>query len=87
MTQITATISNEADPDLIRQIFENIKGVIETSISFKGDKNAEENDPIDPAVLTQEKKEWLNKLNRLYNNVDREAIDVNDEKTRYILSK
>ena len=87
MTQITATIANEADPDLIRQIFENIKGVIETSISFKGDKNAEENDSIDPAVLTQEKKEWLNKLNRLYNNVDREAIDVNDEKTRYILSK
>ena len=87
MTQITATIANEADPDLIRQIFENIKGVIETSISFKGDKNTEENDSIDPAVLTQEKKEWLNKLNRLYNNVDREAIDVNDEKTRYILSK
>ena len=35
MTQLTATLSKEADPNLIRQIFENVKGVIATSVTFK----------------------------------------------------
>ena len=87
MTQITATLAKEADPNLIRQIFDNVKGVIETSITFK-----KEEEPIDDNLtkennLSPEKKEWLNKLNHLYNNVDREAIDLNDERTQYILSK
>ena len=87
MTQITATLSKEADPNLIRQIFENVKGVIATSVTFKkegentNDRLSKEN------KISPEKKEWLNKLDHLYNNVDREAIDLNDERTQYILSK
>lgn len=87
MTQITATLSNEADPNLIRQIFENVKGVIATSVTFK--KEAEHANYVlsEESNLSPEKKDWLNKLNRLYNNVDRGAIDLNDERTQYLLSK
>ena len=48
------------------------------------EKNIEE---IVKEDLSPGKKEWLDKLNRFYNNVDREAIDLNDERTQYILSK
>ena len=87
MTQITATLSKDADPNLIRQIFENVKRVIATSVTYK--KEGENtNDVISKEnKLSTEKKEWLNKLNRLYDNVDRDAIDLNDERTQYILSK
>ena len=87
MTQITATLSKEADPNLIRQIFDNVKGVIATSITFnKEEKNS--NDILSKGnKLSPEKRNWLNKLNHLYNNVDRDAIDLNDERTQYILSK
>ena len=87
MTQITATLSKEADPNLIRQIFENVKGVIATSVTFN--KEVENSNDVlsKERELSNEKKDWLNKLNRLYNNVDRETIDLNDERTRYILSK
>lgn len=85
MTRITAFLANEADPNLIRKIIENVKGVIATSIYFP-EENKDESKETE-SVLTPEKQQWLDKLNRLYDNVDREAIDLNDEKTRYILSK
>ena len=84
MTQITATLDNNADPNLIRKIFENVKGVLFTTV--KSDKEDEKGISLDN-LPSEEKKEWLNKLNRLYDNVDREAIDLNDERTQYILSK
>ena len=87
MTQITATLSKEADPNLIRQIFENVKGVIATSVTFKKEGENTNDELSKENKISPEKKEWLNKLDHLYNNVDREAIDLNDERTQYILSK
>ena len=87
MTQITATLSKDADPNLIRQIFDNVKGVIETTITFKKEDEHINDDLTKGKELSHEKKEWLKKLNHLYNNVDRDAIDLNDERTQYILSK
>ena len=87
MTQITATLSKEADPNLIRQIFDNVKGVIATSITFKKEEENSTDILSKESKLSPEKRDWLNKLNHLYNNVDRDAIDVNDERTQYILSK
>ena len=87
MTQITATLSKEADPNLIRQIFENVKGVIATSITFKKEEENSNDILSKESKLSPEKRDWLNKLNHLYNNVDRDAIDLNDERTQYILSK
>lgn len=87
MTQIIATLSKEADPNLIRQIFDNVKGVIATSITFKKEEENSHDVFSKESKLSPEKKDWLNKLNRLYNSVDRDAIDLNDERTQYILSK
>ena len=87
MTQITATLSKEADPNLIRQIFDNVKGVIATSITFKKEEENSNDILSKENKLSSEKRDWLNKLNHLYNNVDRDAIDLNDERTQYILSK
>ena len=87
MTQITATLAKEADPNLIRQIFENVKGVIATSITFKKDGENINDISSKESNLSPEKKDWLNKLDHLYNNVDRETMDLNDERTQYILSK
>ena len=87
MTQITATLSKEADPNLIRQIFDNVKGVIATSITFKKEEENSTDILSKESKLSPEKRDWLNKLNHLYNNVDRDAIDLNDERTQYILSK
>ena len=87
MTQITATLAKEADPNLIRQIFENVKGVIATSVIFKKEEENTNDVSSTESKLSPEKKDWLDKLNRLYNNVDREILDLNDERTQYILSK
>ena len=87
MTQITATLAKGADPNLIRKIFENVKGVISTSITFKNENGNSKDDLLEDSKISPEKKQWLDKLNRLYNNVDRDAIDLNDERTQYILSK
>ena len=87
MTQITAKLSKDADPNLIRQIFENVKGVIATSVTFKKEGENTNDELSKENKISPEKKEWLNKLDHLYNNVDREAIDLNDERTQYILSK
>ena len=87
MTQIIATLSKEADPNLIRQIFDNVKGVIATSITFKKEEENSNDILSKESKLSPEKRDWLNKLNHLYNNVDRDAIDLNDERTQYILSK
>ena len=87
MTQITATLAKGADPNLIRQIFENVKGVIATSIVIKKDGENTNETLLETQPLSLEKKEWLDKLNRLYHNVDRENVDLNDERSQYILSK
>ena len=86
MTQITATLEKGTDPNVIRKILENIKGVHPASISIKNveveTKSYNKNE-----MISEENKEWLEKLNKLYHNVDRAAIDLNDERTKYILSK
>lgn len=87
MTQITATLSKDADPNLIRQIFENVKGVVATSVTFKKEGDNSNDNLTKEIKISPDKKDWLNKLNQLYNNVDRKALDLNDERTQYILSK
>lgn len=87
MTQIIAVIDDGADARLIRRIFENVKGVLSTSITVKSDKPTQIMKLNKSHKTNKEKEEWLNKLNHLYNDIDRSSIDMNDERTRYILSK
>lgn len=76
MTQILVTLDNEADVSLLLRMIENMKGVIHTKISrVKAEKELEKSD------------KWFEKLENMRNNFDASYIDMDDERTRYILSK
>ena len=74
MTQITVTLGEDANPSIIQQVLQNMKGVLKVSIH-------KENSSKEKEVSD----DWLNDLNRLIKNLDRSAIDIDDERTRYIL--
>ena len=76
MTQMTVWLDNDANPAVIKKVLQNMKGVMKISL-HKGENKKEE-------IKVQE---WINELHRLVNNVDRSVIDMNDERTRYIMSK
>lgn len=76
MTQITATLGPEANPTIIRKVLENMKGVVDISIK-KDTTNLHKKD--------QETEDWIKKLHKLQNNVDKSVIDLNDERTQYIM--
>lgn len=76
MTQITALLDDDANPTIIQQVLENMKGVLKVSIHR------------DKRIFDKEKsvsEEWLNDLKNLVNKIDRSSIDIDDERTRYIL--
>lgn len=84
MTRFTFAISPDANPSMIRNILENIKGVLANSISIT------QTDPKDiPAEgsKTLSHEEYMEKLHSLINSIDKTAIDRTDDKTQYILSK
>lgn len=93
MTQIIVTLERDANPSLLQKIFENIKGVLTTSVKSyhvneaKEKVISKEEEASEATKLTPEKIDWLNRLNALCDNIDRSVIDLDDEKTRYILSK
>ena len=76
MTQMTIWLDNDANPAVIKKVLQNIKWVMKISLHKKKDKKEE-----------VKAREWINELHRLVNNVDRSVIDMNDERTRYIMSK
>ena len=78
MTQINATITldENTNPSIIQEVLENMKGVIRVSFHVKA-KIANEN--------KDEAEEWINKLHQLQQNIDRSVIDMDDERTRYIM--
>lgn len=80
MTQITVTLENGADANLINKIFQNVKGVLKTHINEKKDK-------VFTRSKDKEAEEWINNLHDLVKRVDKSVIDMNDDRTRYILSK
>ena len=76
MTQITAVLGEDANPSIIQQVLENMKGVLKVSIHR------------DEKTLDKEKtvsEEWVKDLQNLLNRIDHSAIDIDDERTRYIL--
>lgn len=76
MTQITATLGDDANPSIIQQVLENMKGVLKVSIHR--DKNFSENEK-------NVSDEWLNELHNLADRINLSTIDIDDERTRYIL--
>ena len=78
MTQIVATLTldENANPSIIQELLENLKGVVQVSLN-KQTKVIESKN--------EEAEQWINKLHRLQQNIDRSLIDMNDERTQYIL--
>lgn len=76
MTQMTVWLDNDANPAIIKQVLQNMKGVMKISFHKEMSRKNE-----------KEEDEWLADLHRLVNNVDTSKIDMKDEKTRYLMSK
>lgn len=72
MTQIVVTLENGADSALLRRMIENMKGVLKTSVVYS---------PTDCS------SEWIEKMRKLRDSIDPSMIDMDDERTRYIMSK
>lgn len=76
MTQIVVTLENGADSSLLRQMIENMKGVLKTSL-----RNRPSSDN------STEVNEWIDGMRELSGSIDSSIIDMDDERTRYIMSK
>ncbi|MDE5584847.1 MAG: hypothetical protein K2I92_00745 [Muribaculaceae bacterium] len=75
MTQILVTLDKNADASLLRRMIENMKGVIATSVqSIKKSDN-------------DDAEEWINNLHAIKRSINPDLIDMNDERTKYIMSK
>lgn len=75
MTQILVTLDNNADASLLRRMIENMKGVIATSV--QSIKKADNEDA----------EEWISNIRAIKRSIDPNLIDMNDERTKYIMSK
>ena len=76
MTQIVVTLENGADTALLRRMIENMKGVLGTSIERSGSHSP-----------SSKSEEWLEKLHSIKNSIDTSLIDMDDERTNYLMSK
>lgn len=78
MTQIVVTLENGADTNLIQHIIENIKGVFKTSLASPSSSIQHKNN---------EKTEWMKQINELTGSFDPNLIDLEDERTKYLMNK
>lgn len=84
MDQLIVNIEPGANVAFLRKIIKNIKGI--EGVVLKRDVE------IQPKVKTMKKsdkktEEWIRKMRELSNSVEPSAIDMNDERTRYLMSK
>ena len=75
MTQIIVTLENNADESFIRRMIENMKGVLNTSLTHRKEDAKEEN------------SQWLESLHEIKDSIDPSVIDMSDPRTNYIMSK
>lgn len=78
MKQIVVTLEQGADASLITRILENIKGVARTSMRDYSEDHVQED---------SETTECIKKMKNLSNSVNPSVIDMEDERTKYLMSK
>ena len=78
MKQIVVTLENGADVSLITRILKNIKGVVRTSMRDYNEDRVQED---------SETTEWIKKMKALSKSVNPSVIDMEDERTKYLMSK
>ena len=75
---MTVWLDDDANPAIIKKVLRNMKGVGKISLHKEQKKGAKEE---------SEAEKWIKELHELVNNVDRSVIDMNDERTKYIMSR
>lgn len=75
MTQLVVTLDYGADTSLLRKMIENMKGVLRVSESSPKETEA------------AHESEWMQRLDAMREKIDPSLIDMDDERTRYIMSK
>ena len=78
MKQVVVTLEQGADASLITLILENIKGVVRTSMRDYSEDHVQED---------SETTEWIKKMKNLSNSVNPSVLDMEDERTKYLMSK
>lgn len=76
MTQIVVTLETGADSTFLRRMIENMKGVLNTSLQFRS--SVAKSDPTDS---------WINRMQELSMKMDSSILDLDDERTRYIMER
>ncbi len=97
MTQLTVTLEKGADSSLLRTLIENLRGVAKVTfthtehkvrnLNTKGGANDKIHDFSKQTKLSPETKKWLDEMNSLSASIDPDVIDMDDERTRYILRR
>ena len=80
MTQIVVTLEKGADSSLLQRMIENMKGVLKATIRAKESKKENE-------TISEETQEWIDRMRNLSNSINLSMIDMDDERTRYIMLK
>ena len=80
MYQVTYTLdlANDANPSLLKKMIKNMKGVLKVTTHRTKNTNPEE-------VKDEEIEKWISDIKNFSQNFDSSAIDMNDERTRYIM--
>ena len=76
MTQIVVTLEEGSNLSIIRSAINLIKGVKETMVTH-----------VDSKQNLSKTEKRLQAFNRLAGSISKEMIDMNDPRTKYILSK
>ena len=77
MTQIIVTLEPGADTFFLKRVIDNMKGVFRTSVEENSKSVTNEN----------KSNEWLEKLHQIKRDINPDVIDMDDERTRYLMSK
>ena len=76
MNEIVVKLTPAADVSLLQRAFENMKGVF--SVPLRKTDNDEEKSAS---------SEWLDKLHEIKREINPSVIDMDDDRTKYIMSK
>lgn len=82
MDQFIVTLEPGADKVLLKKMIKNIRGISDVILkreTISSPKNKAEK------KINQETEDWIREMRELSNSFDSSRIDLNDERTRYIL--
>lgn len=75
---VTFTLDDSADRFLLKRMLNDMKGVLFNNVTIHEE----------PATRpTAKTNEWIEKMRNFSNSVDNSYIDLEDDRTRYIMSK